>query len=224
LEKRIVTQAAANMERTTLESVRENFESKGYRFIVDPRPDELPSFLGGHRPDAIATKEHDNVIIEVKPRPTGEARSSVAKLSRQVPPGSGWRYILVYAGQDPHDIIELSRPRKSQIDEALKEVHSLQEAGFDRAALIECWSLLEALARRLYAEDTTVSLRPLSPIQIVERLAMDGQLDDQDARRFRALSSVRNAVVHGDLNVSVLAEDLSYLIEKTELINAQLAH
>ncbi len=144
-----------------LESVRENFESKGYKFVADPRPNQLPPFLAGHTPDAIATSAHDNVIIEIKRRQSNEARASIAKLSRDLPPGSGWRYVLVYAGQDPDEFIELSRPKRSQIDEAIKEIHSLQESGHSRAALNECWSLLEALTRRLYPEDFRISLRPL---------------------------------------------------------------
>jgi len=219
-----MTPIAADVERAALESVRQNFESKGYKFVADPRPDQLPPFLDGHLPDAIATNAHDHVIIEVKRRHTSQARVSIAELTRVIPPGSGWRYVLVYAGQDPDEFIELSRPKRSQIDEAIKEIHSLQEAGHSRAALTACWSLLEALARRLDPEDFNESRRPLSPIQTVERLAMDGQLSEDDSRRLRTLGSVRNSVVHGDLNVRVLPDDLHFMVEKIELINAQLAH
>jgi len=219
-----MTPIAVDVERAALESVRENFESKGYNFVADPRPDQLPPFLAGHLPDAIATNAHDHVIIEVKRRHPNQPRVSIAELTREIPPGSGWRYVLVYAGQDPDEFIELSRPKRSQIEEAIKEIHSLQEAGHSRAALTACWSLLEALARRLDPEDINASRRPLSPIQTVERLAMDGQLSEEDSKRLRALGSVRNSVVHGDLNVRVLPDDLHFMVEKIELINAQLAH
>lgn len=219
-----MTSIAADVERAMLESVRENFESKGYKFVADPRPNQLPPFLAGHKPDAIATSAYDNVIIEMKRRQSNEARASIAKLSRDLPPGSGWRYVLVYAGQDPDEFIELSRPKRSQIDEAIKEIHSLQESGHSRAALNECWSLLEAMGRRLYPEDIRISLRPLSPVQTVERLAMDGQLSDEDSKRLRTLGSIRNSVVHGDLNVRVLPDDLQFMVQKIEAINAQLAH
>jgi len=80
------------------------------------------------------------------------------------------------------------------------------------------------MARRLYPEDIRISLRPLSPVQTVERLAMDGQLSDEDSKRLRTLGSIRNSVVHGDLNVRVLPDDLQFMVQKIEAINAQLAH
>ena len=43
-----------------------------------------------------------------------------------------------------------------------------------------------------------------------------------EAKRLRVLSAVRNALVHGDLNVSVASEDVRYVLTTAEAINARL--
>jgi hypothetical protein len=42
--------------------------------------------------------------------------------------------------------------------------------------------------------------------------------------RLRKLSSIRNALVHGDLNISISKGDLAYLLKEIETINAFLKH
>jgi uncharacterized protein YutE (UPF0331/DUF86 family) len=213
----------AGPEKITLDRLREDFQAKGYQFIAEPSSDQVPDFLGAHRPDALAIGPHDNVIIEVKRQGSRALKIPPAQLAQKIASQSGWRYLLVYAGEDPSDIIELSRPQKSQVDRAIEEARRLEQSGHFRAAMIEGWSLLEALARRLHTEDIRFSLRPLSPMQVVERLAMDGQLDAEEAKRLRALSSIRNSVVHGDLNVSVSGDDVRFLLGQVETINARLS-
>jgi REase_AHJR-like len=210
-------------EKFTLEKLRTDFEAKGYRFEIEPTRDLLPSFLQNYQPDAVAIGkgENDKVIIEVR-RPNTRAKVKLAELSQEMAEKNGWRYLLVYIGQDPSEIVELSRPEKFQVDEAIKEIRDLERAGFLKAAMLEGWAVLEALARRIYKSDIRVSLKPLSPVSVIERLAMEGLLSDTDAKRLRALSSIRNSVVHGDLNVSVSEDDLSYLLKSIEKINGHV--
>ncbi|WP_428487348.1 hypothetical protein [Rhodopila sp.] len=212
----------ADSERVTLERLRDDFRSKGYDFIIQPPIDQVPDFLGNRRPDALAIEPHDKVIIEVKQQGSPDPKLLLAQLSQTASSRSRWRYLLVYAGEDPSEIIELSRPRKSQVDQAIQETRSLEQLGHMRAAMVEGWSLLEALAQRLYPEDIRMSLKPLTSMQVIERLAMDGQISHQEAKRLRGLSSIRNSLVHGDLNVSTSKNDVNYVFKIVEAINSRL--
>jgi uncharacterized protein YutE (UPF0331/DUF86 family) len=162
------------------------------------------------------------VIIEVKRQGSREARIPFAELAQKVPPGSGWRYLLVYAGQDLSEIIDLPRINQYQVDQATSETRKLEQLGYTRAAMLESWSILEALARRLYPEDIRFSLTPLSPMQVVERLAMDGEIDADQAKRLRKLSSLRNSAAHGDLDVRISSDDVRYLLDVIENISSHL--
>ena len=214
--------SAAEQQWDTLERLREDFEAKGYQFFVEPGRDQRPEFLGDYLPDALAFGQNDKVIIEVKPHGSRGVKIPLAQLAQKVPPGSGWRYLLVYAGQDPSEVIDLPRPRQSQIDQATIEARKLEESGYTRAAMLESWSILEALARRLYPEDIRISLRPLSPLQVVERLAMDGEIDAEQAKRLRKLSSLRNSAAHGELDVRISADDLQFLLDMIQNISSHV--
>ena len=211
------------LERVTLEHLRTDFEAKGYRFVLQPTKDEIPDFLGSYRPDAVAFGDRDRVIIEVKGRETRRNKIPLAEVARRVPQGSGWRYLLVYAGQDSSEVVDIPRPSKRQVDQAIKEARELMETGHNRAAMLELWSILEALTRRIYSDNILVSLKPLSPAQIVERLAMDGELDREEARRLKSLISLRNSVAHGDLEAKVSRENVSHILSLIDTINSRVA-
>lgn len=223
LETGVVSTNAAELARNTLERLREDFEAKGYQFLAEPGPTQTPEFLAGHIPDALALGQNDKVIIEIKRQGSREPRIPLAQLAEKVPRGSGWRYMLVYAGQDPSELIDFPRPNQSQVDQATKEARKLEQLGYTRAALLEAWSILEALARRIYPEDIRFSLRPLSPMQIVERLAMDGEIDAEQAKRLRVLSSLRNSAAHGDLDARISGDDVRYLLDVIESVSTHPA-
>lgn len=213
--------SAAEMERDTLRRIREDFEARGYQFLAEPARDQRPDFLKDYTPDALALGQNDKVIIEVKRTGSRDGKIPLAQLVDKVPRDSGWRYLLVYAGQDPSDAVELSRPDQSQVDVAINETRKLEQLGFARAAMLESWLILEALARRLYPEDKRSSSRPLSAIQVVERLAMDGEIDAEQAKRLRELSSLRNFAAHGDLGVSISADDVRYLLDMIDDLSSR---
>ena len=85
----------------------------------------MPEFLAGHAPDALAFGPNDKVIIEIKRQGSREARIPLAQLAQKVPRGSGWRYLFVYAGQDPSELINFPGPNQSQVDQATKEARTL---------------------------------------------------------------------------------------------------
>lgn len=223
LETSVVSTNASELERDTLQRLRADFEAKGYQFLVQPDAAQIPDFLAGHKPDAIALGQNDKVIIDIKQPASRGTRIPLAQLAQAVPAGSGWRYLLVYAGQDPSEITDLPRPNQSQVVEATKEARKLEQLGYTRAAMLEAWSILEALARGLYPEDTRFSSRPLSTMQVVERLAMDGEIDAEQASRLRMLSPLRNAAAHGDLDVKISGTDVQYLLDVVETISSHLA-
>jgi len=213
--------SANDLEQKTLEDLRKNFESRAYRFIEHPSEDEIPRFLDSYRPDALAFGEHDRVIIEIKiPGGLRSNKIDLAEIANRIPPNEDWRYVVVYAGQDPSEALDIPRSNKFQIDHAIKEVRELSAAGHDRAAMLQIWSVLEALARRIYPHDIRFTQRPLSPAEIVERLAMEGELDVDEAKRIRSLRSLRNLLAHGDFETKILKDDVAFILALVDRINA----
>ncbi len=214
-----MSMSTADVEREALSRLRVRFEAEGYRFLAEPRKTDLPEFLQTQHPDALAIGPSETVVIEAKRHRTKATDLHLTNLAQEISSHPGWRLLVVYAGEDSDDVMHLPPAEKFQVDQAIEEARTLKIQGQNRYAIVAAWSLFEALARRLYAEDTRILSRTLSPAQIVERLAMDGHLDSEEARHLRDLISVRNRSVHGDLKVTIPDADIDFMLDKVEAIN-----
>ena len=58
----------ANLERERLLKLAEEYRDHGYEISIHPNSEDLPDFLRNYRPDMIARREDDAVVIEVKSR------------------------------------------------------------------------------------------------------------------------------------------------------------
>ncbi len=212
----------SEVEREALYRLKEKFEAEGYRFILNPVRGDLPDFLQDYQPDALALGSNENVVVEAKHRRTKASDISLTHLAQKISSRSGWRLLVVYTGENPDDIVELRRAEQSQIYLALQDLRKLMIHGTNRIVLVAAWSMFEALARSLYTEGDSGASRAQSPTQVVERLASDGYLDLDEARRLRTLISARNRAVHGDLTVNVPDDDIQFMLDKADEINCIL--
>ncbi len=201
-----------------LSRLQADLEAKGYSFVAHPSADQIPEFLRGHRPDAIAVSAagETKYYIEIKSSESEGSKIPLHAIDREAAGREGWVYLLIYSPKHLSLSTLLPRAEKSQVSAIINEVRKLQEAGHKRAALLEGWAALEAVARRIYKADVRVAPQALTPMGVVERLAMEGFLNAEEAKQFRILTSVRNAVAHGDLSVVVSDADLERLISKIE--------
>src|SRR5487761_2299947 len=164
----------ASREAAILEQLRDRYEAEGYQFFAEPGRELTPAFLGAIRPDAIAIKPGDRVIIEVKlrePSPHEEAR--LTEIARLVASQPGWRFIVLVEAT-PAGALRVRPSTRSDIARHFEEASALAAAGHVRAAFILGWAVLEAVAR---AAGPDARDRPLTPMQTIQELAMLGLID-----------------------------------------------
>lgn len=218
-----MTLSSSDLERKTLENLRKDFEARAYRFIAHPSIHDLPTFLKSYRPDAIAISDRDRVIIEIKTtKALQRSEVNLAKIVKEIPPNEGWRYVVVYAGQDISDLEYIPRSSKNQITRTISDAKDLIKQGYNQVSMLLIWSVLEALARRIYPDDIRFVQKPLSSSEIVERLAMEGELDIDEAKRLRSLRSLRNLIAHGDFEIKVSEDDVNFMLSVADRINSDI--
>ena len=205
---------APTRERLILDRLRESYEHQGYEFIAEPLPDMLPSFLGSYRPDAIALKQGDGVIIEVKRGRRAGQELQLEALAKLVAGQPGWRLQVYFEGERTEDSVHIALPTQHQIDVQLAEAERLAASGYRKAAMLLAWSVLEAIARARIAHEGASSQRPFSPAQTVQSLEIAGLVDGQVGRELRTKAQLRNLIAHGDLSADVDANDLDSLIKR----------
>lgn len=193
-------------ERTILDEFEPQLLKRGYRLVREPSVDQLPDFLRGVRPDAIAVGANPSLLIEVLRSHGGSSATRVRQLRSLLSGHDDWRLEVLYLspGGTQVTIVTLET-----IQDALQQARAL--AGREpRAGLLLAWSTLEAVVRTLEPSRT---LGSLSSGSLLDLLVSNGHLSQSDSAELRALGKTRNALAHGQIDVSPAPTDVHRLID-----------
>lgn len=211
--------------RRLLEVVRE-YKLKGYEVTINPNSEQLPPFIASFNPDAIATSENDNVVIEVSSNSSKKEVGSLAPLAEVVEREPNWRFELVVTNS-----AQPSLPPSLSSNEIKASIHSArnlfqlgreksteEKSALIKAALVTAWAALEALLRSWIGEEMMSQAKNLSPIAFVKTGFSDGIISASEYDILLAVANARNKVVHG----FVSPDNLENLIEEFLEICGQL--
>jgi uncharacterized protein YutE (UPF0331/DUF86 family) len=199
------------IELETLYRVKPRYEKEGFQFLIAPESSELPDFLAGFRPDAIAKRGQERVVIEVKATGRAADRSAIVNfLAGEVPKHEGWRFELIVA-EGERDRTSLQAPTKAELQDELYSVEKMIEQGSYKVALPFAWGLLEAISRKLVFDERDQATRFL-PRTVVEKLTSEGYLDDETGEKLVEIAHLRNQIVHGFTRLEVRREHLQTLL------------
>lgn len=192
-----------------LEKMRPFYEERGYRFTVHPLPADIPEFLVYHRPDAVASRENDNIAIKLISRAPGGVRSSIVELRNLIKDHPDWSLTVTHMGSGPSDKHEMPVVGKDAILLRAEEAEQLAEEGHEAAAFIMAWSLLEATLNSLHP---SADKRPRTPGTVVQTLSMNGDISYEAEKDLRPLVELRNRVVHGDLGAMPNVDEVRHVL------------
>lgn len=188
-----------------LESLRPEYEEKGYRFVVHPQRSDLPAFLAPYQPDAIATKDDHNIAIEVKSRVSSANNLSIRRIRKFFEGQPNWRLRVIYMGSDFPRAPGLPKADWAAIMAQTAEIGFLAHEGSMRAAFVLAWGLLEAT---LNAVQPDADARPRPPGAVVQALAMNGHIPHELEAPLRARIDMRDRILHGDLTAEPTDDDV----------------
>ncbi len=206
--------SAYEAETAFLESMRAQYEEKGYTFSVHPQSAELPDFFGGYLPDAVARRPDNNIAIELKSRTTATDQS-LQRIRKLFEGRADWQLTVAYMGTSALDARILPVPSRTSILAQVGDVERLVNLGDLRAAFMVAWSLLEAA---LNSARPAMDKRPRAPGSIVQALAMDGLISIEAEKSLRSLIDLRNRVVHGDLTAEPSSADVRTVLSAVRTI------
>ncbi len=207
----------ANLERERLLKLAEEYRHKGYEISFHPNPEDLPDFLRNYRPDMIALREEEKVIIEVKSRSSLNSSSAqyLQSLAQVIEQHPGWRFELVMT--NPEDVVYSAKIegslQENEIKTGLKIASQLLEK-HPVSAILYSWSLTEATFR-LVAEQEVLSLSRFTPSYLINKLATEGIISQSDYQLLISSLSLRNAVAHGFKTTQITQDSVAKLIKIT---------
>jgi uncharacterized protein YutE (UPF0331/DUF86 family) len=185
-------------EAEVIESLLPRYQAEGFDVYVNPSPSILPPFMKAYRPDAIALKKDKKIAIEVVGS-TPRSEEKIRTLQSLFADHQDWELRVFYASPVASSKL-LEVASIPSINESIQRVIDLKETGHLLPALVMAWATFEAVGRALLPEEFR---RPQTPARLVEVLGSEGYITPEEADILRAASTIRNAIVHGQLNSAV---------------------
>lgn len=204
------TQQITDADELPMDRIREAYVKQGFRFIEHPRSEDLPSFFGGYRPDAVALKAGQNVAIQFMRSRMGQQGLSFEEISRLFVGQPDWRFVVSYGGADLQASSALPIASEAAIRKQLNDLKDLGQKGQRRAAFVMGWSLLEAALHRV---DEDTDRRPRKAGTVLESLARLGYLSPEREVQLRPLALLRNRIVHGDITSEPSVDELKAVFQ-----------
>jgi uncharacterized protein YutE (UPF0331/DUF86 family) len=198
-------------EAEVIESLLPRYQAEGFDVYVNPSPSILPPFMQAYRPDAIALKKDKKIAIEVVGS-TARSEEKIKTLQSLFADHRDWELRVFYASPAASNKL-LEVASIPAINESIRQVIDLRQAGHALPALVMAWATFEAIGRALLPEQFR---RPQTPARLVEVLGSEGYITPEEADTLRAVGAIRNSVVHGKLDSAVdqnILEDFAAILK-----------
>ena len=186
--------ASALAERDALDSIEAKWRARGYTLIRDPRSEQLPAFLRDVRPDAIAVGKMPSVAIEVIEARGPSSTRNLKQIEGLFRDRDDWRLEVVYV---PTTFTAVEAVSDATIRETLEQARRLAGAA-PKAGLLLAWAGLEAAVRR---REPDLADRGLTPGTLIDLVASQGYVRQDQARALMRLGQVRDRLAHGQVDI-----------------------
>jgi uncharacterized protein YutE (UPF0331/DUF86 family) len=187
----------SDTEAQHVQEVARRYERKGYEVQVEPRGFVIPGGPPDYRPDLVARRGDECIIVEVSSGASLSHNPQLTAVVQAIEVTPGWKFELVRTPTPteptPGELAIMSRAQAESLVDAANSIATVDTYG---AALILAWSAAEA-AMRYAAEHLQVSLAELKPRDVPKQLVAYGLLPRADLELLSQASDARNALAHG---------------------------
>ena len=184
--------------RRKIQEIANDYETRGYRVLIEPAPTALPAFLANFHPDIVAYGPEDSIVVEVKVGTRTAASERYRDLAETIQQHPGWRFSLVVVDPRSDDVAPPTRPLldREKIVERLKEAEDLLQRGVKEAGFVLLWVSIEALLRHIASREG-LPLERVPSSTLLKELFSLGLLSRNGLDIASRAFSVRNSLVHG---------------------------
>jgi hypothetical protein len=208
-------------EARQLHEVAREYQNRGYEVIVEPEPGQLPEALARFRPDFVARKADETVVVEVKSRGS-LADPELQELAKAVRAQPGWRFELVVLKPEPGPPGTKSW-NAEDVANGLRQVRAILASGHREAALLLAWSAAEATLR-LLAEKEELVREPDDALYLLKLLTTRAVITRAEHDLFWEVLDLRNAVAHGQKPPELNSAKIQDLCGTVSALLQQAAH
>lgn len=186
-----------NIERRIRE-IAKDYEDKGYSVVINPSQNQLPSFLKGFEPDIIATREEENVLVEIKTRKNRQDLQRFESLAREIDKRKDWRFEVVFTNPKDKPFSTESQQNLSEnaINNRITEINKLIGIDSYEAAFLLSWATIEAVLRQKLNEEKSETVKKPT-LSIIKTMFSLGLINQHDYKKLQEVNNYRNSLIHG---------------------------
>lgn len=178
--------------------VAKSYEDQGYTVTFEPSQSDIPFPLHGYRPDILAIKGNERVLVEVKRAGTRVDTSRYVSIGEEAE-RHGWKFMLVTV--TPEQLSSSTEaptvlPEIEMIRERLREIDRVHNViGNPTLVLPALWVVyIAALQSVCLKED--IHLGEVTDLSLINRAYSEGVLSVDEYEQARLFLNLRNEVVH----------------------------
>lgn len=180
-----------------VQRVADHYRGRGYQVTLAPTGEVLPPVVGRYRPDLVAVKPDESVVVEISVKGDRSPSERFGDLARQIGQQPGWRFVLVVG--DPVDVgmLPVDAPVIT-LDEVVRNEAAAAKIAEQSptSAFLLLWVAAEALLRML-AHRAELPLERVPTSTLIRDLYSFGELSATDFHAALDLQQIRDAVAHG---------------------------
>lgn len=178
--------------------VAKRYEDQGYTVIFEPSQSDIPFTLHGYRPDLLATKGSERLLVEVKRAGTRFDTSRYVSIGEEAA-RHGWKFMLVTVTpeqlSDPTDV-PADVPEVEAIRVRLEEIDQLHTAMRNPTLVLPALWVAYISALKIVCQKENIRLGEISDLSLINRAYSEGILSIDEYKNARMLLQLRNEAVH----------------------------
>ena len=210
---------ARESESLRVQKVGQVYRDKGYDVLIEPLGDQLPDFLQAFRPNLIAHKGNEHIVVEVKMRGRVSDFPQVNELAKIVRNEADWKFELFLLGPENSFFVNgASLFTVEEIRLKIKEVVFFVENGHLEAAFLMGWSLVEATLRVLAVKEG-IEGETATPDYLLKQMTFEGIIARETYHDLKHAQKTQDAIARGFKSSQLTVETVQELID---LIDGEL--
>lgn len=179
--------------------IAKRYEEKGYVVTINPESSVIPFSLGRYRPDILATKGTENLIIEVKSAGAKVNSDIYFNVDQETQKHPGWKFLLVTVSNSELDDQTSSRLDGIDVARIKDRLETLDRAAempeLAELVLPQLWTVYMS-ALRLFALQDGLEVDNYSDLSLLNQAYSTGILSFDDYESAKRLMYIRNQIVH----------------------------
>ena len=172
------------------ERIADKYRAQGFDVILDPELTQMPFPMGNYRPDLIATKGQEKLIVDVVSRFATLTVERFQEVNREVRSHPGWKLVIVNLSEEDSFVAEAAHLVPEDL---FGEALLLAQSETPKYAVIPAWNAYEVFLRR--EADTMPDYT--SAGSLLASLVTLGLISNDHFEAARRLNQIRNQVIHG---------------------------